>query len=86
MFGDQKHFDIRQTVTKENKENRPAKMINTTMGKLEQGNESLLKNNRSVLGLKTMNTIELSKSVKKTGSVKKLSLSKENVKPFALVG
>lgn len=40
-----------------------------------------------MLGVKTMNSyvMEMSKSVKKTESIKKLAVFKENVKPFALV-
>ena len=81
LFSDQNNFDLRQTVTKEHKENKEnqdkkvSKMIHSTGYK---GEESILKSNRSVLGLKVMNisTMEISKSIKKTDSVKKITLSK----------
>ena len=58
MLGDQKNFDLKQTVirdAKENKENQEKKIVKMIQSMDCKIEEPMMKTNRSVLGLRTMN-------------------------------
>ena len=91
LFTDQKHFDLKQTLCKDhihNKENvefKPVKNAKMTSSVSCIPEENILKPSKSVLGLKSMNSQDLTCSLGKGNFTKKCKEDKENNRPDLLL-